>query len=157
MSSLVAFSLLKCCSSLSIFPLIKSLVLMLSHFSCVQFYDPMDCSLLGSSVHGIPQVRVLEWVAISFSWGSSWPRDPTCVSCVSCIGRWILLPLGHLGSPTHTVYKTVTIHKFAITDIDFSSLVWDMRMKHEPQWSFRHSVKRISPSSSIIVQISSVL
>ena len=37
--------------------------------------DPMDCSLPGSSVHGICQARVLEWVAISFSWGSSQPRD----------------------------------------------------------------------------------
>ena len=42
--------------------------------------DPMDCSLPGSSVHGIFQSRVLEWVAISFSRGSSWPRDQTWVS-----------------------------------------------------------------------------
>ena len=39
--------------------------------------DPMDCSLPGSSVHGISQARILEWVAISFSRGSSQPRDPT--------------------------------------------------------------------------------
>ena len=42
--------------------------------------DPMDCSLSGSSVHGIFQARVLEWVATSFSRGSSWPRDQTLVS-----------------------------------------------------------------------------
>ena len=47
----------------------------------------MDCSLLDSSVHGISQARILEWVAISFSRGSSWSRDRTCFSC---IGRWIL-------------------------------------------------------------------
>ena len=41
---------------------------------------PMDCSLPGSSLHGILQARVLEWVAISFSRGSSWPRDQTQVS-----------------------------------------------------------------------------
>ena len=40
--------------------------------------------------HGISQARILEWVAISFSRGSSRPRDQTPVSCVSCIGRWIL-------------------------------------------------------------------
>ena len=40
----------------------------------------MNCSLPGSSVHGIPQVRILEWVAISFSRGSSRPRDQTHVS-----------------------------------------------------------------------------
>ena len=52
--------------------------------------DPMDYSLPGSSTHGILQTRILEWVAISYSRGSSWPRDWTCISCVSCIGRWIL-------------------------------------------------------------------
>ena len=42
--------------------------------------DPMNCGLLCSSIHGIFQARVLEWVAISFSRGSSWPRDWTQVS-----------------------------------------------------------------------------
>ena len=54
---------------------------------CLTLCDPMDCSLLGSSVHGILQARILEWVAISFTRGSSQPRDRTHVSC---IGRWIL-------------------------------------------------------------------
>ena len=45
----------------------------------------MDCSLPGSSVLGIFLARILEWVAISFSRGSSWPRDRTHVSCVFCI------------------------------------------------------------------------
>ena len=45
--------------------------------SCPTLCDPMDCSLPGSSVHGIFQARVLEWVAISFSRGSSPPRDRT--------------------------------------------------------------------------------
>ena len=43
------------------------------------FCDPLDCSLPGSSVHGILQARILEWVAISFSRGSSQPRDQTPV------------------------------------------------------------------------------
>ena len=42
--------------------------------------DPMDCTLPGSSVHGIFQAIVLEWIAISFSRGSSWPRNETRVS-----------------------------------------------------------------------------
>ena len=50
----------------------------------------MDCSLAGSSVHGIFQVRILEQVAISFSRGSSWCRDWTCISCISYTGRWSL-------------------------------------------------------------------
>ena len=48
--------------------------------SCPTLCDPVDYSLLGSSVHGILQARVLEWVAISFSRGSSQPRDQTRVS-----------------------------------------------------------------------------
>ena len=51
--------------------------------SCPTLCDPMDCSLPGSSLHGILQARVLEWVAISFSRGSSWPRDRTLVSCIA--------------------------------------------------------------------------
>ena len=43
--------------------------------SCLTLWDPMDCSLPGSSVHGLFQARVLEWVAISFSRGSSRPKD----------------------------------------------------------------------------------
>ena len=45
--------------------------------------DSMDCSPPGSSVHGIPQAGILEWVAISFSRGSSQPRDQTQVSCIA--------------------------------------------------------------------------
>ena len=52
----------------------------LSH---VRLCDPVDCSPPGSSVHGISQARIQEWVAISFSRGSSWPRDPTHVSCTA--------------------------------------------------------------------------
>ena len=51
---------------------------------------PMDCSPPGSPVHGILQARILEWIAISFSRGSSQPRGRICISCVSCIGRQIL-------------------------------------------------------------------
>ena len=49
--------------------------------------DPVDCSLPGSSAHGISQARILEWVGISFSWGTFWPGDWTQVSC---LGRGIL-------------------------------------------------------------------
>ena len=50
--------------------------------SCPTLCDPMDYSLPGSSVHGIFQAIVLEWIAISFSRESSWPRDWTRVSCI---------------------------------------------------------------------------
>ena len=51
--------------------------------SCTTICDPMDCSLPGSSIHGIFQARVLESVVISFSRVSSWPRDWTWVSCIA--------------------------------------------------------------------------
>ena len=50
------------------------------------FCDPVGYSSPGSSIHGISQARILEWVAICFSRGSSRPRDRTHVSCISCIG-----------------------------------------------------------------------
>ena len=53
--------------------------------SCPTLCDPMDCSLPGSSIHGIFQARILEWVAISFSRRSSRPRDWTWISCI--VGR----------------------------------------------------------------------
>ena len=51
--------------------------------SCPTLWDPLDCSPPGASVHGILHARILEWVAISFSRGSSWPRDQTQVSCIA--------------------------------------------------------------------------
>ena len=51
--------------------------------SCSTLWDPIDCSLPDSSVHGISQARILEWVAISFSRGSSQPRNQTGVSCIA--------------------------------------------------------------------------
>ena len=49
----------------------------------------MDCSLPGSSVHGILQERILEWVTFPFSRGSSWPRDRTWVFCIA--GRFFII------------------------------------------------------------------
>ena len=57
---------------------------------CLTFCDSLDCRPPDSSLHGILQARILEWVAISSSRGSSQPRDWTCISRVSCIGKWIL-------------------------------------------------------------------
>ena len=45
----------------------------------------MDCSLPGSSVRGLLQAKILEWVAMAFSGGSSWPKDQTWVSCIAGI------------------------------------------------------------------------
>ena len=63
--------------------------------SCLVLCDPMECSQPGSSVHGIFQARILEWVAISFFRGSSGPTDRTSVSCID---RRILYHWATLGS-----------------------------------------------------------
>ena len=57
--------------------------------SCLTLCNPMGCSPPGSSVHGILQARILEWVTIFFSRGSSQPRDQTQVSCIA--GRHFIL------------------------------------------------------------------
>ena len=69
-------------------------------YMCLTLYDPRVCSLPGSCVHEILQARTLEWIAISFSRGSSRPRDQTRVPC---IGRLILYHLSHQGSLMITV------------------------------------------------------
>ena len=55
----------------------------------VSLFDPMDCSLPGSSVHGILQARILEWVSMPFSRGSSRPRDQSQLSHVA--GRFFTI------------------------------------------------------------------
>ena len=64
--------------------------------------NPMDCGPPGSSVCGILQARILEWVAISSSRGSSQLGDQTCIPYVSCIGRRVIYHSLHLGSPEDT-------------------------------------------------------
>ena len=70
--------------------------------SCLTLYNRIDCSPSGFSVHGISQARLLEWVAISFSRGSSQPRDWTHISC---IGRQILY---HWATRCSVQFSSVT-------------------------------------------------
>ena len=79
------------CVCVCMFVCVKSLQM------CLTLCDPMDCSPLGSSVHGILQARILEWIAMPSSRRTSWPRDWTHISYVSCIGRWVLYQKHHLG------------------------------------------------------------
>ena len=60
--------------------------------------DPMECSLPVSSVHGVFQARILEWVALPYSRGSFQPRDQTHVSCIYCIAGGFFTA-GLLGKP----------------------------------------------------------
>ena len=60
------------------------------HLVVPALWDPRDRSPPASSVHGIFQARILEWVATSFSRASSLSRDQTHVSCVPCVSSWIV-------------------------------------------------------------------
>ena len=78
---------------------------------CPALCDPMDCSPPGSPVHRILQARILEWVAMPSSRGSSQPRDRTPTSYISCIGRRVLYHQPHLGSPKlflrHLIFRAL--------------------------------------------------
>ena len=71
-------------------------MIVLSCLLCLTLCNPMDCSPPGFSLHGILQARILEWVAIPFSRGSSRPRDQTQFSCIA--GKFFY-HLSHQGSP----------------------------------------------------------
>ena len=71
----------------------------------------MDCSSPGSSVHEISQARILGWVAISFSRGSSRPRgssQPRKRTCISCIGRWLLYHWATWDAQSSTIVSEVS-------------------------------------------------
>ena len=74
--------------------------------SCPTLCDPMDCSLQGFSVHGIFQARALEWVAISFSRGSSRPRDWTRGSHIASRHFYYL---SHQGSPKQNFKEVIKL------------------------------------------------
>ena len=84
--------------------------------SCPTLCDPVDCSLPGFSVHGILQARILEWVTISFSRGSSQPRDWTQVSCIGgrCFNLWATREAHtqKLYSNTYTQNFIYSSHRF---------------------------------------------
>ena len=90
--------------------------------SCLTLWDPVDLSLLGSSVHGVPQARTLECIAISLSRGSVQRWDQTHMSCVSGTGRRVLyrsasqeapriqFPLADKSPGREVLRKTVVIN-----------------------------------------------
>ena len=87
--------------------------------SCLALCDPMESNVQGSSLHEISQARTLEWSTISFSRGSSQPRDRTKVPC---IGRWIHYWLSHQGScscltSANTPHSSLASSKFQVNSI----------------------------------------
>ena len=81
--------------------------------SCPTLCDPTNCSPSGSFIHGILQARILEWIAIPFSRGSSWAKDWTQVSCI--VGRRFTI-----WATREDVSKVWVVHKNADLQRKFS-------------------------------------
>ena len=73
---------------------------------CLTLCDPMDCSPPGSSVHEIFQARILEWVVIPFSRGSSRPRDQTWIACID---KWSLYCWAIMEAPFKYYLPTILL------------------------------------------------
>ena len=93
--------------------------------ACLTLCDPMDCSLPDSSLHRTLQARILEWVAISFSRGSSWPRDWTWVSSIAVrlftvlATREVIILFNSKNNPA--IYILQLLHR-CVTDIQCGSV-----------------------------------
>ena len=97
---------------------------------CSTLCDAMDWSPPGSSVHGILQTRILEWVVLPSSRGSSQPRDWThvCLYLLPC--KWILYPLRHLGSPKFCITQYKMLWRFGMGFLLFWILILIYKVKN---------------------------
>ena len=101
--------------------------------SCPTLCDPMDCSLQGSSIHGIFHARVLEWIAISFSRGSSQPRDWTSVSHIAGRGFTVWATK---EAPREWRYPQLKVRSYIqitsiLNMIFFEDVLWARNFCHE--------------------------
>ena len=99
------------------------------------FVISMECSPLDSSIHGIFQARILEWVAVSFSRGSSWPRDWTHISCLEVDS----LLLRHPGRP-YLISRDITLLRKVrlVKAMVSSSYVWMWEVDHKESWVLKN-------------------
>ena len=98
------------------------------------FCNPMDWSPTGFSVHGIFQARILEWVAIPYPTGSSWPSNQTHVSSIFCTGRQILysrVPSNlYWITPSLMFYRESSLfpsYRYSFTPEPARASVWELR------------------------------
>ena len=131
--------------------------------SCPTLCDPMDCCLPGSSALGILQARILEWVAISLSRGSSQFRNRTQVSCV--VGRfftvWAIIYVYYICIHTHTHIHTHTFF-LVLFSIMFISGHWvQFPVLYSRTLLFIHSIYNnlhlLSPNFQSIPLLSTLL
>ena len=94
--------------------------------SCLAVCNPMNCSPPGSSVHGFLQARILEWDAIPFSRGSSWPRD-----FLHC--RHTLYPLSHQGSQPNLEFRRMLLSSCVRNGLEGEGLVGRLAKAQESE------------------------
>ena len=120
---------------------------------CPALCNPMDCSSPVSSVHGISQARVLEWVAISYSRGSSRPRDRTDNSCFSYIGRLILYHWATWEAPQRILHANDWLigslsHSYLPPSTSCPIIPWDNSLSRDsPKCHRGHQGKNGSPNT----------
>ena len=126
----------------------------------------MDCSLPSSSVHGISQARILEWVAISSSGGSSWPRDGTQISCIAKFPENSASPLS-FSSPFCSNGKPRMLLSLHTSHLDVRERSSVPLMLHRPptpttpRWRFQsldhwYSLSRAAPGSRVIFMVCTI-
>ena len=106
---------------------------------CTTLCDSMDCSLPGSSIHGIFQARPLEWVAISFSRRSSWPRDWTQVSHIvgRCFMVWDTME-GFWKKIYDKLRQCIKKQRHHFANKVSYSQSYDLSCSHEQMWELDH-------------------
>ena len=117
---------------------------------CPILCDPMDYSLPGSSVHGILQARILEWVVISFSRGSFQPRNRTQVSCTA--GRFFTLWATRETPPSPWVSLFPETHNIEIKPINNPTITseWSSEKNTHMSLILNHKLEMIKLSESLI-------
>ena len=104
--------------------------------ACVTLCNPMNCNLPGSSVHGIFQARILEWVAISYSRGSSWPRDGTHVPCVSWLASGIFTTSATWEAPSLFLLPSLLLRALLRSEEWQKKVLRSLQMVTFPKYTF---------------------
>ena len=110
----------------------------------------MDCSLPGSSVHGIFQSSILEWDVVSSFKPSSWPRDQTCISCVSCTGSKFFT-IEPPGKPVKVKWPAVNHSTSENQSFSWIQVVWFQSPDFEENTSRHSSGPKILRSMYLIL------